>query len=34
MATHDPAVMEFATTIYHLRDGVIIGCEKRDVTLA
>jgi len=26
--------MEFATTIYHLRDGVIIGCEKRDVTLA
>jgi ABC-type lipoprotein export system ATPase subunit/bifunctional DNA-binding transcriptional regulator/antitoxin component of YhaV-PrlF toxin-antitoxin module len=34
MATHDPAVMEFATTIYHLRDGVIIGCEKRDVALA
>lgn len=28
MASHDPAVTEFATTIYHLRDGAIIGCEQ------
>ncbi|MFQ3630321.1 ABC transporter ATP-binding protein [Roseiflexus sp.] len=28
MASHDPAVTEFATTIYHLRDGVIVGCEQ------
>ncbi len=34
MATHDPAVTEFATTIYHLRDGAIIGCEKRSVATA
>jgi ABC-type lipoprotein export system ATPase subunit/bifunctional DNA-binding transcriptional regulator/antitoxin component of YhaV-PrlF toxin-antitoxin module len=34
MATHDPAVTEFATTIYHLRDGLIIGCETRSVATA
>jgi peptide/nickel transport system ATP-binding protein len=28
MASHDPAVTEFATTIHHMRDGVIIGCEQ------
>lgn len=28
MASHDPAVTEFATTIYHLRDGVIVGCAQ------
>ncbi|MGB9751070.1 ABC transporter ATP-binding protein [Roseiflexus castenholzii] len=28
MATHDPAVMEFATTVYHMRDGVVVGCEQ------
>ncbi|MCS7288721.1 MAG: ATP-binding cassette domain-containing protein [Roseiflexus sp.] len=28
MASHDPAVLEFASSIYHMRDGVIIGCEQ------
>ncbi|MCS6840166.1 MAG: ABC transporter ATP-binding protein [Roseiflexus sp.] len=28
MASHDPTVLEFASTIYHMRDGVIIGCEQ------
>lgn len=28
MASHDPTVIEFASTIYHMRDGVIIGCEQ------
>jgi len=34
MATHDPAVTEFATIIYHLRDGLVIGCETRSVATA
>ncbi len=28
MASHDPTVIEFASTIYHMRDGVVIGCEQ------